>query len=87
MAAARRRARPLLVEWRSIVKADGSGYCSMDGNTFRLDMFLERLRRDLPTIAEATPSVRHSPSQRRRLANGLVDVLCKWRGGFYERYY
>ena len=59
----------------------------MDANTFRLDMFLERLRRDLPTISEATPSERQTPSERRRLANGLCDVLLRRRSGFYDRYY
>lgn len=87
MAAARRRARPIGVRWRSTLDPAGRGYCMLDGNGFRLDMLLERLRRDLPTIAEATPSDRHTPAQRRRFANGLCDVLCKWRGNFYDRYY
>ena len=85
--AARRRSRTLRVRWHSALDADGNGYCRMDGNTFRLDMLLERLRRDLPTIAEATPSDRHTPIQRRRLANGLCDVLCRSRVGYYDRYY
>jgi hypothetical protein len=87
MAAARRRARTLGVRWQSSLSDDGHGYCRMDANTFRLDMFLERLRRDLPTIAEATPSTRHTPSERRRLANGLCDVLLRWRGSYYDRYF
>ena len=86
MAAARRRARALGVRWHSSLSADGLGYCSMDGNTFRLDMLLERMRRDLPTIAEATPADRHTPAERRRLANGLIDVLCRWAGSYYDRY-
>jgi hypothetical protein len=87
MFAARRRARTLRVRWHSALDAEGNGYCSMDGNTFRLDMLLERLRRDLPTIAEASPSGRHTPLQRRRLANGLCDILCRSRVGYYDRYY
>jgi hypothetical protein len=82
MFAARRRARTLRVRWHSALDAEGNGYCSMDGNTFRLDMLLERLRRDLPTIAEASPSGRHTPLQRRRLANGLCDILCRSRVGY-----
>jgi hypothetical protein len=86
MAAARRRARALGVRWQSSVSADGRGYCRMDGNSFRLDMLLERMRRDLPTIAEATPADRHAPAERRRLANGLIDVLCRSAGSYYDRY-
>jgi hypothetical protein len=87
MLAARRRSRALRVRWHSALAAEGNGYCSMDGNTFRLDMLLERLRRDLPTIAEATQSDRHTPVQRRRLANGLYDILCRSRAMYYDRYY
>ena len=86
MTAARRRARALGVRWQSSVSADGRGYCRMDGNGFRLDMLLERMRRDLPTIAEATPADRHTPAERRRLANGLIDVLCRSRVSYYDRY-
>jgi hypothetical protein len=86
MAAARRRARALGVRWHSSLSADGLGYCRMDGSTFRLDMLLERMRRDLPTIAEATPADRHTPTERRHLANGLIEVLCRWAGSYYDRY-
>jgi hypothetical protein len=87
MLAARRRSRTLRVRWHSALDAEGNGYCCMDGNTFRLDMLLERLRRDLPTIAEASPSGRHSPLQRRHLANGLYDILCRSRAMYYDRHY
>jgi len=87
MAAARRRARAIGVRWHSSLSPDGDGYCRADGNSFRLDMLLERLRRDLPTIAEATPAARHSPVQRQRLANGLCDVLCRSAASYYDRYY
>jgi hypothetical protein len=87
MLAARRRSRTLRVRWHSALDAEGNGYCRMDANTFRLDMLLERLRRDLPTIAEACPSGRHTPLQRRHLANGLYDILCRSRGMYYDRYY
>jgi hypothetical protein len=60
MAAAKRRSRTLGVRWQSSVSANGRGYCRMDGNGFRLNMLLERLRRDLPIIAEATTSARHT---------------------------
>jgi len=74
------------VRWHSSVSVDGQGYCRMDGNGFWLDMLLERMRRDLPTIAEATPADRHTPAERRRLANGLIDVLCRSRVSYYDRY-
>lgn len=81
MLRARRRALTLRVRWHSALDGEGNGYCSMDGNTFRLDMLLERLRRDFPTIAEATVSDPHTPLQRRHLANGLRDILCRSRVG------
>jgi hypothetical protein len=58
----------------------------MHGWTYGLDVFLERLRRDLPTIAEATPG-RRTPAYRRRLGNGYVDILTKYRCSWYDRYY
>ncbi|GAA1818297.1 hypothetical protein HC028_17220 [Planosporangium flavigriseum] len=84
--AARRRARPMFVRWRSRVSStDGHAYVVLDGNTFQLDIFLERLRRDLPAIAEAVPAGR-SPAWRRKFANGLVDILTKYRCSYYDRY-
>jgi hypothetical protein len=84
--AARRRARPMSVRWRSRVDADsGVGWVGIDGNTFQLDVYLHRLRRDLPTIAEAVASGGR-PAWRRKYALGLVDVLTRFRCDFYERY-
>lgn len=45
---------------------DGAYIC-FNANTYVLDILLERLRRDVPTIAEATPTER-SPAARRRSA-------------------
>ncbi len=61
------------------------GYIELNGQTYALDILLERLRRDLPTIAEATPSER-PPAARRRTANGLVKILSRYRGQMYDRY-
>ncbi|WNI16260.1 hypothetical protein [Actinacidiphila sp. ITFR-21] len=83
--AARRRARSMNIRWRSRATWDGEGYTAVDGWTYGLDIFLERLRRDLPTIAEATPG-RHSPAYRRKLGNGYADILTKHRCTWYERY-
>lgn len=84
--AGRRRARLLGVRWRSEIKDEGYAYVCLDGNGFRLDMLIERLRRDLPTFAEGVSSGGRSPEHRRRLANGMVDVVGRYRGGLYERY-
>ncbi|MFF7795137.1 hypothetical protein [Streptomyces sp. NPDC007991] len=85
-AAAQRRARDMHIRWRSRATGDGAGYAAMDGWSYGLDIFLERLRRDLPTVAEATPG-RRSPAYRRRLGHGYVDILTKYRCGWYDRYY
>jgi hypothetical protein len=87
VAAGRRRARKLQVRWHARLDADGSGYLLIDGKGVQEPMLLERLRRDLPTIAEATDSLRHTPEQRRRLANGFVDMLIKWHTSSYDHYY
>jgi hypothetical protein len=87
MLAARRRSRTFGVRWHSTLDPEGLGYCLTSGNVGRIDLLLERLRRDLPTIAEATPAERHTPVQRRRLANGLSDVLCRSNTTYYDRYY
>jgi hypothetical protein len=47
---------------------------------------LERLRRDLPIVGEATHG-RLTPSYRKRLGNGYVDILIRYRWGLYGRYY
>lgn len=85
-AAGRRRARLLEVKWRSLIRPPGYAYVSLNGNTFRLDMLLERIRRDLPTVAEGIDTSPRTPEQRRRLANGVVDVLGRFRVSFYDRY-
>jgi hypothetical protein len=56
----------------------------LDGNGFRLDMLTERLRRDLPAVAEGAGSTGRPPEQRRRLANGVVDIITRYRGGLYD---
>lgn len=85
LAAARRRARVLrLRAYRSHLD-DGIAAVSVDGNTYALDVYLERLRRDLPTIAEAVPS-RRTPAARRRVGLGFVEILTRYRGGMYDRY-
>lgn len=80
-----RRARKMRIRWRLHLHPSGYAYFTMDGNTYELDLLLERLRRDLPTSAEAISSWRQ-PADRRRLATGLVDVVTRWRVSFYERY-
>lgn len=85
IAAARRRSRTFGVRIRSELSKENYGYIFFNGQTYALDILLERLRRDLPTIAEATPCER-TPRDRRRVANGFVDILNRYRGGLYERY-
>lgn len=83
--AARRRARRLGVRsFRSTIKEAEAGF-SIHANTYVVDIFQERLRRDWPTIAEATPC-RRTPASRRHLALGLVEIMTRWRLGMYERY-
>ena len=86
LAAARRRARATFVRWHCRLDAQsGHLYVRLDGNTFQLDIFLERLRRDLPTIAEAVPAGGR-PAWRRKFGLGFVDILMKYRCSFYDRY-
>jgi hypothetical protein len=87
LAASRRRARTLrLRQFRSwIATIDCVAAVQLDGNTYLLDIYLERLRRDLPTIAEATPSPR-TPAERRKVANGFLEILVRHRGQMYDRY-
>lgn len=85
-AASQRRARDMQIRWRSQATPEGFGYACMDGWTYGLDIFLERLRRDIPTIAEATPGWR-TPAYRRKLGNGYVDILTKYRCSWYDRYH
>lgn len=82
--AIRLRARKLGARIETKVYEDGAYIC-FNGNTYVLDTLLERLRRDLPTIAEATPTER-SPAARRRTANGLVEILNRYRGMMYDRH-
>lgn len=84
-AASRRRARAMDLRWQSQATEAGYGYVAIHGWTWGIDFLLERLRRDLPTIAEAAPGLR-SPAYRRRLGNGYVDIATKFRCGWYERY-
>lgn len=84
IAAIRLRARKLGARVKTEVYEDGAYIC-FNANTYVVDILLERLRRDLPTIAEATPSER-SPAARRRTANGLVEILNRYRGMMYDRY-
>lgn len=83
-AAIRLRVRKLGVRVAARSLEDGA-YIEFSGQTYALDILLERLRRDLPTIAEATQSER-APSARRRTANGLVEILNRYRGMMYDRY-
>ncbi len=87
LAAARRRSRPLgLRRFRSVVNPRSrTAMVILDGSGYALDIYCERLRRDLPTIAEATAAKR-PPASRRLLALGLVDILARWRLGMYDRY-
>lgn len=84
LSAAKRRARLFKIKMETRL-SNQAAYVAFDGQTFRLDLFLERLRRDLPTIAEATPASR-APNSRRLLANGFIDIINRWRLGLYERY-
>lgn len=82
--AARRRARTFHVRLNIKQVTDDVTYLRINGQTYGIDIFLERLRRDLPTIAEASASSRRTPAQRRRVALGLVDVLTRYRGSMYD---
>lgn len=82
---ARRRARTLGVRIHTARPAKGHLYLRIDGQTYGLDIYLERLRRDLPTVAEATTSGR-APGNRRKVALGLIDILWRARLGMYDRY-
>jgi hypothetical protein len=84
LSASRRRARLFHVRFASQVRGE-EAYVRFDGQTYALDIYLELLRRDLPTIGEATPATR-GPEGRRRLALGLIDIVNRYRGGLYERY-
>lgn len=84
LAAAKRRARVFHVRFRIERPAEEVVYLKLGGQTYALDIFLERLRRDLPTIAEASPNASRSPAERRRVALGLVDVLNRYRGMLYD---
>lgn len=85
--AARRRARVLKVrQFRSRLAREASvAGIEVAGNTYQVDVYLERLRRDLPTLAEAVPS-RRTPAARRRLGLGLIEILTRYRHDMYERY-
>lgn len=84
--AARRRARTLqLRQFRSRVYENYVCGIALDGNGYALDIYIERLRRDLPTVAEATPTGR-SPTSRRHLALGIIDIISRSRLGMYDRY-
>lgn len=87
LTAARRRARTLgLRGFRSGVHTDVQvAYLEIHGQTYALDIYLERLRRDLPTIAEATAS-RRTLSSRRALALGITEILTRYRLMMYDRY-
>jgi hypothetical protein len=84
-AAGRRRARRLDVRWRSEIKP-AFGYVALDGASFNLDMLMERLRRELPAVAEGVPSESRTPQGRRHLANGVVEIISRFRGSMYDRY-
>ncbi|MDQ4145841.1 MAG: hypothetical protein M3198_19260 [Actinomycetota bacterium] len=82
--AARRRARAMDIRWRATVdEKNGICYLVLDGQTYGLDIFIERLRRDLPAIAEATSSSR-IPSERRLVAHGFVEIVTRYRLSLYE---
>lgn len=84
--AARRRARTLeLRQFRSRIYENHVCGLVLNGNGYALDIYIERLRRDLPTIAEATPA-RRTATSRRHLALGLVDIVTRSRLGMYDRY-
>jgi hypothetical protein len=78
-AAGRRRARRLHVGWRSEINP-GYAYVAMDAAGFDIDMLLERLRRELPSVAEGVNSASRTPDQRR-------DILGRFRMSLYDRYY
>lgn len=84
--AARRRARTLdLRQFRSHIYTNQVCAIELHANSYALDIYIERLRRDLPTIAEATPAKR-AATGRRHLALGLIDIITRSRLGMYDRY-
>lgn len=81
----RRRARATHVQFRCTIERAGRCSYTFVGNTVGLDLLLNRLRRDLPTSAEAMATGR-SAATRRRLANGLTDILVRQRLEFHDRF-
>jgi hypothetical protein len=75
--ASARRAEPMHLRWHFRLRATGHGTFMVDGNWVRMSIFMERLRRDLPIIAEATTDSPRRPAARRRLGNGFADVIAK----------
>jgi hypothetical protein len=57
----RTRARKFRVRWHFELDDEGLGYITLDGHWAALDLFLERLQRDLPTAAEALGNWRQPP--------------------------
>ena len=84
LAAMRRRARVFRIRMTAQV-FENVAVLTFNGQSFGIDILLERIRRDLPTIAEAVTTSR-TPASRRKLANGLVDIITRARVGLYERY-
>ncbi|WP_382309416.1 hypothetical protein [Herbiconiux sp. UC225_62] len=82
ISAMRRRARKLTIRFESKL-VDDAAWIALNGNTYQLDIYIERLRRDLPTLAEAAHSTR-TPSSRRNAAAGLVEIITRYRFGAYD---
>lgn len=80
--AMRRRARKFGIRFKSSV-GDDVAFVEMHSNTYQIDIFVERIRRDLPTIAEAAPSPR-TPEARRKTAAGLVEIITRYRFSAYD---
>ena len=57
-------------------------YLAFDGQTYVLDCSSERLRRDLPLVAEVAGTMR-TPAERRKVAHGLIYMLNVSRGSGY----
>lgn len=80
MRAAKRRARPLVLSWKTKRLASNRIYVRVDGGSLDMDLLGHRLERDLPIVAEGA-SVNLPVEQRRRLGLGFADLYLRGHSG------
>jgi len=75
LAAGRRRARRMKVQWGSRIDApQHHTHVAIDGPWWLLELLVARLDRDLPAICEAIEDSTRSPENRRRLGHHFVQI-------------